>query len=396
MLKEIEETVRRVATRLLQQEEVREANVSQSGSDAVALTEPTADASSGQSSDQKLAASVEQGVAAAANVSQSGNDAAAPIEPTAESSIGRSTSQKRAASAGQRAAAADCMPGQSEIARQSKKPRISEGFARDTNVPEAQDDISLSLQATPVVEAIRLLDTLPAGERVDELRALLSQWRGGATVRGKKRTYIRKVAAQFGIPLPGNTHTVSQQMLRAISEAFTARVSALRFWRPGTGSSASAAGAAGGFPPGTTAALESLHSAAARGSGARGSASSGAGEPAVGIPGTAPDGASTGKRKAKGLAGEDSCAEEPIGATSGAAGSSTAASSGTSPQGSVRRRICDAAAHETGGEGSTAGESRSPGAGGAQALARGEGGSRALHGSQSSRRAALWKAYRTH
>ena len=155
MLKEIEETVRRAATRLLQQEEVREANVSQSGSDAVALTEPTADASSGQSSDQKLAASVEQGVAAAANVSQSGNDAAALTEPTAESSIGRSTSQKRAASAGQRAAAADCMPGQSEIARQSKKPRISEGFARDTNVPEAQDDISLSLQATPVVEAIR-------------------------------------------------------------------------------------------------------------------------------------------------------------------------------------------------------------------------------------------------
>ena len=74
MLKEIEETVRRAATLLLRQEEVREANVSQSGSDAVALTEPTADASSGQSSDQKLAASA----------SQSGNDAVALTEPTAE------------------------------------------------------------------------------------------------------------------------------------------------------------------------------------------------------------------------------------------------------------------------------------------------------------------------
>ena len=63
MLKEIEETVTRAATRLLQQEEV---------SDAVALTEPTADASSGQSSDQKLAVSVEQRVAAEANRRQMG------------------------------------------------------------------------------------------------------------------------------------------------------------------------------------------------------------------------------------------------------------------------------------------------------------------------------------
>ena len=389
MLKEIEETVRRAATRLLQQEEVREANVSQSGSDAVALTEPTADASSGQSSDQKLAASVEQGVAAEANVSRSGNDAAAPTEPTAGPSIGRSTSHKRAASAGQRAAAADCMPGHSETVRQSKKPRKSEGLASDTNVPETRDDISLSLQAAPVVEAIRFLDTLPAGERVDELRDLLSQWRAGATVRGRKRAYIRQVAMQFGIPLPGNSHTVAQQMLRVISETFTARVSALRFWRPGTGSSASAAGAAGGSSPGTTAALESLHSAAARGSGARGLALSGAGEPAVGIPGTAPDGAPRGKRKGIGAASGASS-----GAASGAAGSSTAAGSGTSPQGGVRRRICDATAHEAGGEGSTAGESRTPGAGGAQALARGS--LARFMTPRAPRRATLWKAYRTH
>ena len=214
-----------------------------------------------------------------------------------------------------------------------------------------------------------------------ELRGLLSQWRGGATFLGKKRTYLRQVAVQFGILLPGSTATDSQQMLRAISEAFTAKVSALRLCRPGTGSSASVAGAAGGFPPGTTAALESLHSAAARGSGARGLALSGAGEPAVGIPGTAPDGARTGKRKA-------------IGAASGAAGSSTAAGSGTSPQGSVRRRICDATVHETGGEGSTAGESPTPGARGAEALARGK--SPSLHGSQRPRRATFWKAYRTH
>ena len=63
MVKEIEETVTRAATRLLQQEEV---------SDAVALAEPTADASSGQSSDQKLAVSVEQRVAAEANRRQMG------------------------------------------------------------------------------------------------------------------------------------------------------------------------------------------------------------------------------------------------------------------------------------------------------------------------------------
>ena len=63
MVKEIEETVTRAATQLLQQEEV---------SDAVALTEPTADASSGQSSDKNFAASVEQGVAAEASVRQKG------------------------------------------------------------------------------------------------------------------------------------------------------------------------------------------------------------------------------------------------------------------------------------------------------------------------------------
>ena len=65
-VKEIEETVTRAATRLLQQEE---------GSDAVALTEPTADASSGQSSDQRLMASVELGVAAEASGRQRGNEA---------------------------------------------------------------------------------------------------------------------------------------------------------------------------------------------------------------------------------------------------------------------------------------------------------------------------------
>ena len=46
-------------------------------------------------------------------------------------------------------------------------------------MPEAQDNVSLSLQATLVVEAIGFLDTLPAGERADELRDLLLQWRVG-------------------------------------------------------------------------------------------------------------------------------------------------------------------------------------------------------------------------
>ena len=52
----------------------------------------------------------------------------------------------------------------------------------------------------PVVEAIALLDILPAGKRADELRDLLLQWRAGAPVEGDKRTYFRQVAAHSGIP----------------------------------------------------------------------------------------------------------------------------------------------------------------------------------------------------
>ena len=137
-------------------------------------------------------------------MSQSGSEAVVLTEPTTDSSIGVSSSQKLAVGVGKRAAVVDCTPGQSEIARPSKKLRISEGAAEDKNVPEAQDDVSLSLQARPVVEAIALLDTLPAGELADELRDLLLQWRAGASVQGNKRSYFRKVATQVGISLPGN------------------------------------------------------------------------------------------------------------------------------------------------------------------------------------------------
>ena len=71
ILNEVQDNVRRAAMRLLQKEEVRgegagavareeyaaEVNVSQSGSEAVVLTEPTTDSSIGRSSSQKLAAS---------------------------------------------------------------------------------------------------------------------------------------------------------------------------------------------------------------------------------------------------------------------------------------------------------------------------------------------------
>ena len=103
-------------------------------------------------------------------------------------------------------------------------------------MPEAQDNVSLSLQATPVVEAIEFLDTLLAGERADELRDPPLQWRAGASFLGDQRAYFRKVAAQFCIPLPQRTSRVSQLILRDIAEASRAVVQ--------------------------VAALESLHSAA--------------------------------------------------------------------------------------------------------------------------------------
>ena len=139
---------------------------------------------------------------------------------------------------------------------------------------KAQDAVSVSLQAPPVVEAIMLLGTLPVGKRADEFRDLLLKWRAGASVQGEQRAYLRKVAAQFGIPLPGNTTHVLPLILHEIAEAFKARASALRRWRPGTGSGVSAAAARG----------------------------NGAGEPAFGVSGAAPDGAPMGKRKANGPA----------------------------------------------------------------------------------------------
>ena len=120
-----------------------------------------------------------EGYAVEVSMSQSGGEAVVLTEPAADSSIGRSSSQKLAASVGKRAAAVHCAPGKSEISRQSKKRRISKCAAEDKKMPEAQENASLSLQATSVVEAIGFLDTLPAGERADELRDLSLQWRVG-------------------------------------------------------------------------------------------------------------------------------------------------------------------------------------------------------------------------
>ena len=72
-------------------------------------------------------------------------------------------------------------------------------------------------------------------KRADELRDILLPWRAGASVRGRQRVHCRKVAAQFGIPQPGNTKDVRPRILHDIAEAFKARVSALRLWCPGTG-----------------------------------------------------------------------------------------------------------------------------------------------------------------
>ena len=110
---------------------------------------------------------------------------ACAAESTTEACSGRSSSEKLAVSAGKRAAVVECTSGESEIARHGKKPRMQEGALAAKSVPEAQDDVSLSLQATPVVEAIALLDTLPVGKRADELRDLLLKWRAGASCQGK-------------------------------------------------------------------------------------------------------------------------------------------------------------------------------------------------------------------
>ena len=201
---EVEDNVRRAAMRLLQKEEVREegagavareeyateASVSQSGREAVVLTEPTTDARSARSSSSNLAKSAGRAVAreesgTEVSVSQSVREAVVLTEPTTDASSARSSSPKVAKSAGKRAAFADCASRQSEMARHGKKRRMPEGAAADTKVPEALDVVSLSLQAKPVVDAIALLDTLPVGKRADELRDLLLKWRAGASCQGK-------------------------------------------------------------------------------------------------------------------------------------------------------------------------------------------------------------------
>ena len=162
-----------------------------------------------------------------ASVSQSGSEAVVLTEPTTDASSARSSSHKPAGSVGKRVPVARCTSGKSDMAQHSKKRRMPAATNADKSAAEAPDDVSLSLQAKPVVEAIAILDTLPAGEPVDELRELLLQWRAGASVQGKKREYFRKLATQFGIPLPWKFAT--SRVLGAIAEAFNARVLALRF-----------------------------------------------------------------------------------------------------------------------------------------------------------------------
>ena len=60
-------------------------------------------------------------------------------------------------------------------------------------------------------------------------------------ISGDERAYFRKVAAQFCIPLPQRTSRVSQLILREIAEA----LSALRLWRPGSGTGEAAFSGAG-------------------------------------------------------------------------------------------------------------------------------------------------------
>ena len=134
-------------------------------------------------------------------------------------------------------------------ARPGKKRRMPEPEPTDKSVPEARDDVSLSLQAARVVEAISILDTLPAGGRVDEVRGLLLQWRTGAALRRRKRPCLLKVAVEFGIPLPRGFAAQTQKILSAIAEVFIINASALRFGHAAAGSGVSAARAVGLCPP---------------------------------------------------------------------------------------------------------------------------------------------------
>ena len=162
-------------------------------------------------------------------------------------------------------------------------------------MPEAPDDVVLSLQAKPVVQAMAKLDTLLAGERVEKLRELLVRWRAGAACQGDTRLYFRQIAEDFGVDLPRGVHGQTKKIISAIAATFIARVSATRFWCRGAGSGVSAADAVACCAPGTIEAMPSA--AAARGSGAEEHVCSNVGERGLGVPGAAPDGASM--RKAK-------------------------------------------------------------------------------------------------
>ena len=96
----------------------------------------------------------------------------------------------------------DFTSGGNELARRGKRLLTSEGAVEDENVLGAPDDVYLTLQATPVVEAITRLGTLPVGKHADELRDLILERRAVASAQGGRRAYAREVAAQFRIPLP--------------------------------------------------------------------------------------------------------------------------------------------------------------------------------------------------
>ena len=78
--------------------------------------------------------------------------------------------------------------------------------------------VLLTLQAQPVVEAIATLDTLGAGEGVQELRDLLSEWRAVESVEESKYRNLRKVAAQFHISLSNTMRNQTESVIDGIAK----------------------------------------------------------------------------------------------------------------------------------------------------------------------------------
>jgi len=129
----------------------------------------------------------------------------------------------------------DGEPQSHTTSRTGKRPRTPERKVADEETRvRAADAILAPLCAASVLKAREYLDTLPPGGAVDNLRALLRQWRAVGAVRGAhpQRGHLRQVASKFGIPLARKQDADAKKASSVIAEAFKTRVSLLRVWRP--------------------------------------------------------------------------------------------------------------------------------------------------------------------